>query len=144
MQKNRLTAGGFGCKEKKTICLIQSLLIDNVSRWRYNGLYQPKGEYMSMAIASITIKTDDHIKAQAVEVLSNLGMDMTTGINVFLRKLVQERGFPFAVTLEPDEEYKAYMRAELAKSMERRNDPNRKLYSHDEVWAIMEAKWGDK
>jgi DNA-damage-inducible protein J len=40
---------------------------------------------------------DSEIKKQAQELFSNLGMDMTTAINIFLRQAIQHDGLPFPV-----------------------------------------------
>ncbi len=49
---------------------------------------------------SMTIRTDKEIKQQAQMIFSDLGMDMSTAINVFLRQAIIHRGFPFELTLE--------------------------------------------
>ena len=88
-----------------------------------------------LATTSITFRTDDEIKRQAVSLFNDLGMDMSTGVNVLLRAFVREKGFPFAVTVGPSAEYISWMKAELDKSWEERNDPNTKWYSLDEFKA---------
>jgi len=88
-----------------------------------------------LASASITIRTDDEIKRQASAVFAQLGMDMSTGINVLLRAIVRDQGFSFPITLEPDAEYREWMKRELQKSWEERSDPNTKWYSMDEFKA---------
>jgi len=87
-----------------------------------------------LANTSITFRTDEEIKRQANAIFADLGMDMTTGVNVLLRALVREKGFPFPVALEPNAEYREWMKQELAKSWERRNDPGVKRYTPEEVW----------
>lgn len=49
---------------------------------------------------SMTIRTDKEIKQQAQKIFSDLGIDMSTAINVFLRQAIRYRGFPFELTLE--------------------------------------------
>ena len=88
-----------------------------------------------MASTSITVRTDEDVKRQAAAIFADLGMDMTTGVNVLLRALVRERGFPFAVTLEPDAEYREWIKQELQKSWERRSNPNAKWYTSEEIRA---------
>ena len=88
-----------------------------------------------MASASITIRTDEDIKRQAGEIFADLGMDMTTGVNVLLRALVREKGFPFAVSLESDAEYRQRIKQELQNSWERRSDTNTKWYTTEEIKA---------
>jgi len=40
---------------------------------------------------------DSDIKKRAQELFSNLGMDMTTAINIFLRQAILHDGLPFPV-----------------------------------------------
>ena len=53
-----------------------------------------------MPTASLNIRIDSNVKKQAQELFNALGMDMTTAINVFLRKAIQRQGMPFDVTLD--------------------------------------------
>lgn len=50
--------------------------------------------------ASITIRVNKEIKTKAQEVFNELGMDMSTAVNVFLRKAIEYRGFPFEVRIK--------------------------------------------
>lgn len=49
---------------------------------------------------SMTIRLDSSIKKEAQAIYSELGIDMTTAINVFLRQSIRSKGFPFDVNLE--------------------------------------------
>lgn len=53
-----------------------------------------------MSKMSIIIRLDSEVKEQAQQVFSNLGMDMTTAINIFLRQAIQYQGLPFDVRLD--------------------------------------------
>ena len=53
-----------------------------------------------MSKMSISIRLDSEVKEQAQRVFSNLGMDMTTAINIFLRQAIQYQGLPFDVRLD--------------------------------------------
>ncbi|HGJ1039991.1 TPA: type II toxin-antitoxin system RelB/DinJ family antitoxin [Streptococcus pneumoniae] len=53
-----------------------------------------------MSKMSISIRLDSEVKEQAQQVFSNLGMDMTTVINIFLRQAIQYQGLPFDVRLD--------------------------------------------
>lgn len=46
----------------------------------------------------ITIRVDKNLKENAENLFSRLGMNMSTALNVFLRKAVNEGGIPFAVS----------------------------------------------
>ncbi|VNG46381.1 addiction module antitoxin, RelB/DinJ family [Streptococcus pneumoniae] len=53
-----------------------------------------------MSKMSMSICLDSEVKEQAQQVFSNLGMDMTTAINIFLRQAIQYQGLPFDVRLD--------------------------------------------
>lgn len=53
-----------------------------------------------MSKTSMSIRLDSDVKEQAQQVFSNLGMDMTTAINIFLRQAIQYQGLPFDVRLD--------------------------------------------
>ncbi len=53
----------------------------------------------SKADTSMTIRMNRDIKNQAQKIFADLGMDMTTAVNVFLRQAITYKGFPFEVTL---------------------------------------------
>lgn len=53
-----------------------------------------------MAMAKINVNTDAETKRAAEDVFNALGMNMTTAINVFLKKSIQHKGIPFDVCLE--------------------------------------------
>lgn len=57
-----------------------------------------------MATTNLNIRTDKAIKDQADKIFSELGLNMTTAINIFLRTAIREHGIPFEVKLkEPNE-----------------------------------------
>lgn len=51
-----------------------------------------------MATVKININTDAETKESANRLFKELGLDMTTAINIFLKKAVLERGIPFEVS----------------------------------------------
>ena len=53
-----------------------------------------------MSKTSMSIRLDSEVKEQAQQVFINLGMDMTTAINIFLRQAIQYQGLPFDVRLD--------------------------------------------
>ena len=53
-----------------------------------------------MSKTSMSIRLDSEVKELAQQVFSNLGMDMTTAINIFLRQAIQYQGLPFDVRLD--------------------------------------------
>ena len=53
-----------------------------------------------MATTNLNIKTEKEIKDQAEAIFSELGLNMTTAINLFLRTTIREKGIPFNLKLE--------------------------------------------
>lgn len=51
------------------------------------------------ADASMTIRINSEVKKKAQQIFADLGMDMTTAINVFLRQAIYHNGFPFELVL---------------------------------------------
>ena len=48
-----------------------------------------------MATTNLNIRIDKNIKYQAEEIFNELGLNMTTAINLFLRTTIREHGIPF-------------------------------------------------
>ena len=53
-----------------------------------------------MAKVSTNITIDAEVKKQAQELFADLGMDLSTAINIYLKKALAEQGIPFDVTRE--------------------------------------------
>ena len=51
-----------------------------------------------MSTTNINIRTDSELKARAQSVLADLGLDMSTAINVFLNQIVYKQAIPFEIT----------------------------------------------
>lgn len=48
-------------------------------------------------MATISARIDDHLKARAEQIAESIGIPLSSVINVFLRRFVVEKGFPFEV-----------------------------------------------
>lgn len=57
-----------------------------------------------MAATNLNIRTDKEIKDQAEKIFSELGLNMTTAVNIFLRTTIREHGIPFALKLDTPNE----------------------------------------
>ncbi len=53
-----------------------------------------------MAPTNLNIRTDKDIKDQAEAIFNELGLNMTTAINMFLRTAIREHGIPFDLKLD--------------------------------------------
>jgi len=57
-----------------------------------------------MAKVSTNITIDADTKKKAQELLSDLGLDLSTAINIFLKQMVRENAIPFSIQRDaPDE-----------------------------------------
>lgn len=84
------------------------------------------------ADSSLTIRVNKEVKAQAQQLFSELGLDMSTAINVFLRMAINRRGLPFDVAVEEPNE------VTLAAMEQAENDED--MYGpFDSVAEMMEA-----
>lgn len=69
---------------------------------------------MSAATTNICIRVDAELKAEAEALFSELGMNLTTAVTVFLRQAVRESRIPFEIKWDrPNRETAAAMKAAL-------------------------------
>ena len=54
---------------------------------------------MSTTTSNVSFRIDSTLKAQADKLFSELGMNMTTAFNIFLRQSVREGCIPFDITM---------------------------------------------
>ena len=65
---------------------------------------------MAGSTTNISIRMDTDLKAEADALFSELGMNMTTAFNIFVRQAIREGGIPFEVKLDrPNKETAAAM-----------------------------------
>ena len=50
----------------------------------------------------VTFRVDRDLKMQSENLFERLGLNMTTALNAFLRKAVDESAIPFQVSVKPD------------------------------------------
>ena len=48
--------------------------------------------------SNISIRMDNDLKAAAEELFAELGMNISTAFNIFVRQSLRERGIPFKIT----------------------------------------------
>lgn len=48
--------------------------------------------------SNISIRMDSNLKAAAEELYEELGMNLSTAFNIFVRQSLRERGIPFKIT----------------------------------------------
>lgn len=52
-----------------------------------------------MAATNLNIRTDKDVKESAERLFEELGLNMTTAVNMFLRQAIRENRIPFELTL---------------------------------------------
>lgn len=57
-----------------------------------------------METTNLNIRTDKEVKLAAEKIFSELGLNMTTAVNIFLRQTIRENGIPFELRLTPNSE----------------------------------------
>ena len=92
---------------------------------------------MAGSTTNISIRMDADLKAQADELFGNLGMNLTTAFNIFVRQALREGGIPFEIRMDrPNKETIAAM-LEAERSAK---DPSAKRYTDlDELFADLKA-----
>ena len=72
------------------------------------------------------VRIDKNLKKQATELFSQLGMDMSSAMNIFLRQCVMRGGIPFDVVVP---QYKPEVIESMEEAKRISKDPNTKRYS---------------
>lgn len=80
-----------------------------------------------MATVQTQIRIEEDVKKQAVELFNQLGIDMSSAVNMFLRQAIMRGGLPFSVEI-PKYKQEVIDAMEEAKQISR--DPNTKKYSN--------------
>ena len=79
-----------------------------------------------MATVPTQVRIDENIKKQATELFSQLGMDMSSAINIFLRQCVMRGGLSFEVVVP---QYKSEVIEAMEEAKAISKDPNTKRYN---------------
>jgi len=76
---------------------------------------------MAGSTTNISIRMDAELKAQADALFAELGMNLSTAFNIFVRQCLREGGIPFRITLNlPAQETDTVPKAEkIAQLMEK-------------------------
>ncbi len=88
-----------------------------------------------MAVSNVSFRIDSDLKAQADKLFSQLGMNMTTAFNIFLRQSVREGRIPFSITINTPN---ADTIAAMLEAEQMLGDPQLKTYDVED--ALRELK----
>ena len=89
---------------RETILFIKRcIIVFNISEMLYKQVQieynKVKGRRMIMA--QISLRIDDDAKVNAEKVCKDIGMSMSTAVNIYLKRLGSERRIPFEVSADP-------------------------------------------
>jgi len=80
-----------------------------------------------MQTTNLNVRTNHDIKNQAEAVFNELGLTMTSAINIFLRAAIREHGIPFPLTLDTPNKVTT---AAIEEGRRIAADPNAKGYTN--------------
>lgn len=90
-----------------------------------------------MATVPTQIRIDENVKAESLELLRYLGLDLSSAINIFLRQCLIKGGLPFTVE---DPQYNKKTLEALVEAKRISRDPNVPSYeTMDELKAALES-----
>ena len=76
---------------------------------------------------NLNIRTEKSVKEAAEGIFAELGLNMTTAVNMFLRQTIRENGIPFSLKLSTPNEVTA---AAIEEGRKLAADPNVKGYTN--------------
>lgn len=79
-----------------------------------------------MATVPTQVRIDENLKKQATELFSQLGIDMSGAMNIFLKQCVMRGGLPFEVVIP---QYKPEVIEAMEEAKRISKDPNAKRYT---------------
>ncbi len=89
-----------------------------------------------MSTTNLNIRTDKDVKEEAEKIFNELGLNMTSAVNIFLRTAIRERGIPFELKLDVPNETTI---AAIEEGRRMASDPSSPRYSSiDELKAALE------
>jgi len=111
--------------------------IDKGKNGEYNNI---KEGVIYMANTNVTMRIDEALKAQLQELMSNLGLDMTTFFTMAAKQAVREQALPF----KPDMNTGIYglQAYKLAMQNTNYNNEGKAVISTDDEWND-ETEWDD-
>lgn len=86
---------------------------------------------------NVTVRMDSDVKRECEGIYGALGMNLSTAINVFLRKSIREGGFPFDVRLD-DRPNRETMAALLEADRIAKDPATKRYHSTRELFADLE------
>lgn len=79
-----------------------------------------------MANVNVTIRMDQELKKKAEELFDELGLNLSSAINIFIRQAVREQRIPFSITKKENIQYADSKQYEAA--VKKNMEENRHVY----------------
>ena len=80
----------------------------------------------TLHMTTIQVRIDEKTKTKAHKVFKDLGLDMSSGVKMYLNRVIKDKGIPFIVRTEngytPEQEQKIIQEFEYAKKHGKRYD----------------------
>ena len=89
---------------------------------------------MPAQTSMLHVRVDNHLKTQATNALSSVGLTLSDAVRILLTRVAAEGGLPAGLTTDPDA-YDAWFRAKVQAALE----SDKPVVPHDEVMAKMWA-----
>ena len=68
-------------------------------------------------MAQINIRIDDNLKNEAEILLNDMGLNMSTAVNMFIKQIVKKRSIPFEITAKIDPFWNEFNQAHLKRAI---------------------------
>lgn len=92
-----------------------------------------------MALANINVRVEPKAKLQFEDFCNQIGMSMSTAINVFIKAVLREKKIPFELTAEPDPFYSEENMERLKRSIKQLEDGQVVTKTIDELQAMVDG-----
>jgi len=87
------------CWEKYLKIIMQCIAYFMQCIYYLHKCIRKEEEDMAKSTTNISIRMDSELKAEAESLFNELGMNLTTAFNIFVRQSLREGGIPFDVNL---------------------------------------------
>jgi DNA-damage-inducible protein J len=107
--------------------------------------FQFMGAIMGMS-TTVQFRTDTDMKQGAIRICEEMGMSLSTAMQLFIKELNRRNGMPFIITAntdtveEKEEGYDEWLRARLESTIKKLDSGEMKTYTTDEVRARLKVR----
>jgi DNA-damage-inducible protein J len=88
---------------------------------------------MNMKESTVTAKIDSNLKREAEEILSKIGLDSSTAINLFYSNIVLNKGLPFRLRINSIPQMDEKEHTETEKILRKRKPADRKITRSENI-----------